>query len=213
MEILRLTTENVEACASRAAEVLREGGVILYPTDTLYGLGADAFSDAAFQKICMIKDRDERRPIHAVFADLAMAAQYAELTPLGETLARAFLPGPLTLVFRKKPHYTTGIGHTIPTVGVRIPRHPFCLALAKKFGKPFTTTSANKSGSEPPSNLSAIIAQLGENAAHINLAIDGGEVSPYMRSTVVDVRESEPHVMREGAILSQDIEDALQATR
>jgi len=199
----------METAVARAAEVLRAGGVILYPTDTLYGLGADAFSDAAFQRICEIKDRDERRPIHAVFENLAMAKAYAEISPLGRRLAEAFLPGPLTLVFKKKPSVTTGIGHNLSSIGVRIPKNKFCLALAHEFGKPYTTTSANMSGAQPQGTFEGIIKQLGGNTELIDLAIEGGALPAYLRSTVVDVRNDKPHILREGAISAAEIGKAL----
>jgi len=209
MEVIRLNDSNQGQLVARAAEVLRTGGVILYPTDTLYGLGADAFSDTAFQRICEIKDRDERRPIHAVFENLAMAEAYAEISPLGRRLAEAFLPGPLTLVFKKKPSVTTGIGHNLSSIGVRIPKNKFCLALAHEFGKPYTTTSANMSGAEPPATFEGIIKQLGANTELIDLAIEGGALPAYLRSTVVDVRNDKPHILREGAISAAGIGKAL----
>ena len=210
MERIQLTNENLAACVAKAAEVLRAGGVILYPTDTLYGLGADAFSDAAFQRVCEIKDRDERRPIHAVFENLAMAEAYAEISPLGRRLAEAFLPGPLTLVFKKKPAVTTGIGHNLSSIGVRIPKNKFCLALAHEFGKPYTTTSANMSGAESPATFEGIIKQLGGNTELIDLAIEGGALPAYLRSTVADVRNDKPHILREGAISAAEIGKALE---
>jgi len=211
MERIQLTNENLAACVAKAAEVLRAGGVILYPTDTLYGLGADAFSDAAFQRVCEIKDRDERRPIHAVFENLAMAEAYAEISPLGRRLAEAFLPGPLTLVFKKKPAVTTGIGHNLSSIGVRIPKNKFCLALAHEFGKPYTTTSANMSGAESPATFEGIIKQLGGNTELIDLAIEGGALPAYLRSTVADVRNDKPHILREGAISAAEIVKAAEA--
>jgi len=206
MEVIRLNDANQGQLVARAAEVLRADGVILYPTDTLYGLGADAFSDAAFQKVCEIKDRDERRPIHAVFENLAMVETYAEVSPLGRRLAQAFLPGPLTLVFKKKPSVTTGIGRNLSTIGVRIPRNKFCIALAHEFGKPYTTTSANMSGAEPPATFEGIVRQLGGNTQLIDLAIEGSALPSYLRSTVVDVRDEQPFVLREGAISAAEIE-------
>jgi len=206
MEVLQLANETIGECVTRAAEVLRAGGVILYPTDTLYGLGADAFSNAAFQKVCEIKDRDERRPIHAVFENLATVEMYAEVSPLGRRLAQAFLPGPLTLVFKKKPSVTTGIGRNLSTIGVRIPRNKFCIALAHEFGKPYTTTSANMSGAEPPATFEGIVRQLGGNTQLIDLAIEGSALPSYLRSTVVDVRDEQPFVLREGAISAAEIE-------
>jgi L-threonylcarbamoyladenylate synthase len=209
MEIIRLTEGGIEEAVSRAAEVLRAGGIILYPTDTLYGLGGDAFSDEAFQKICSIKGRDERRPIHAVFSDLSAAETYAIMTPLGEKLARTFLPGPLTLVLKKKPEFTTGIGHNLSTIGVRIPKNRFCLMLAQTFGKPYTTTSANVSNEKPLATVPEILAQLQEGADHVDLAIDVGPLSPEVRSTVVDVRGESPFVIREGSISTEELERAL----
>jgi len=209
MRTFTLVPDTLDDAVQEAAQVLREGKVVIYPTDTLYGLGADAFSDEAFEKVCMIKERDERRPVHAVFADLAMAEAYAELTPTAQTLAQAFLPGPLTLVLKKKKHLTTGIARSLDTVGVRIPKHDFCLTLAAAFGRPYTTTSANVSGEESPATLQGIIAQLGERAAHVALAIDGGAVDAHLRSTVVDARATVPHILREGAITERDIRRAL----
>src|SRR3989344_6421740 len=206
MQHIRLEEKTIGTAVTRAAEVLSAGGVILYPTDTLYGLGADAFSDAAFRKVCEIKDRDERRPIHAVFESLAMAEQYAEISPLGRRLAEALLPGPLTLVFKKKPSVTTGIGHNLSSIGVRIPKNKFCLALAHEFGKPYTTTSANMSGAQPPATFEGIIKQLGGNTELIDLAIEGGALPAYLRSTVADVRNDKPHILREGAISAAEIE-------
>ena len=196
----------METAVARAAEVLRAGGVILYPTDTLYGLGADAFSNAAFQKVCEIKARDERRPIHAVFENLAMVETYAEVSALGRRLAEAFLPGPLTLVLKKKPSVTAGIGRNLSTIGARIPKNEFCIALAHEFGKPYTTTSANMSGAEPPATFEGIVRQLGGNTQLIDLAIEGSALPAYLRSTVVDVRGEEPFILREGAISAAEIE-------
>ena len=199
MRIVQLTPENLNESVRSAASVLREGGVIIYPTDTLYGLGGDALSDDAYEKVCIIKERDERRPIHAVFADLTMVAEYAEVNDVGRKLAAEFLPGPLTLIFNKKPHLLNGIARTLSTIGVRIPKNTFCLKLAREFGKPYTTTSANTSDTETPSTVAAIVKQLGERSAHVELAIDGGILPANVRSTVVDVRD-EPFIIREGAI-------------
>jgi L-threonylcarbamoyladenylate synthase len=210
MKILQLKEAGVEECVRAAKEVLAGGGVIIYPTDTLYGLGADAFSTAGFEKVCMIKGRDERRPIHAIFANLASVQDYAVVTPMGEKLARAFLPGPLTLVFEKKPHLTTGIAHNIPSVGVRIPNNRFCLSLAQEFGKPFTTTSANVSHEGPLPTIAGIVSQLGDTASFVDLAIDAGPLSTDMRSTVVDARADVPFIFREGAISAEEINEALE---
>lgn len=206
MERLSLAEAGLDTCVRKAAAVLRAGGVVLYPTDTLYGLGGDAFSDEAVKRVCDIKGRDERRPMHAVFADMEMVRAYADVTPLGERLAARFLPGPLTLIFSKREGVFGGIARDLPTIGVRIPRHEFCIALSRAAG-PYTTTSANRSGAGSPAGVPDVLSHLGKEAAMIDLVIDGGPVDPSLRSTVVDARDAAPLILREGAISREAIEE------
>lgn len=205
MELLKLTSLNIERCVIRAAEVLRTGGVILYPTDTLYGLGADAFSDEAVRKVQKIKSRDLSKPIHCVVADLSMAQKYAALSADARLLAREFLPGPLTLVLKKRKGINRGIARKMKTIGIRIPDNVFCVMLARTFGRPYTTTSANISGEVSARRVPEIISQLGMNAAGIDLVIDAGKLPLRKPSTVVDVSGSTPVIMREGAIATGEI--------
>lgn len=208
MKVLNVDRDGFRNCVQQAATALRDCKVIIYPTDTLYGIGADATSNAAFLKVCEIKERDERRPIHAIFADLDMVREYAEISDLGERLAKKFFPGPLTLVFAKKPHFTSGIGKGFDSIGIRIPKSEFCLALAKEFGKPYTTTSSNKSGEEPQHYFKEMVKQLGDAVEKIELAVDG-VTPPGTRSTVVDVRGTEPFILREGEVTESEIRSAL----
>lgn len=194
----------MEELVAKAAQVLRAGGVILYPTDTLYGLGADAFSDHAVEKIYAIKGRDEKKPIHCVVADMAMAERYVKLNDIARRLAEKFLPGPLTLVVEKRKSVDGGIAKHIETVGIRIPDNAFCIELAKKFG-PYTTTSANLSGLENQSSVSRILQQLGERASMIDLVIDAGELPKRDPSSVVYVSMGEAIVLREGAISAAEL--------
>ena len=200
MEIIQLQN-GLGECVLRASGVLRKGGVIVYPTDTLYGLGADAFSDESVEKIYAIKGRDPQKPIHAVFADLAMVEEYAIVNDAARKLAAEFLPGPLTMVLQKKPGITGGIGN-VETIGVRIPDNDFCLELAKTYGKPFTTTSANKAGVDPESEIQKIMNQLGGS---VDLVIDGGVLPMSAPSTVVNLLSGVPVILREGAIPSAQI--------
>jgi len=198
-----LTAGNIGEAVGRAAEVLRAGGVVLYPTDTLYGLGAHAFSDEAVAKVYAIKGRDEKKPVHCVVANLAMVEKYAEVNELARSLAEKFLPGPLTLILKKNQEFTTGIAKEIETIGIRIPKNDYCLALARAFGSPYTTTSANVAGAASERSVAGIVAQLGERAAMIDLAIDAGELPEALPSTVVDVSEGDIRVLREGAVPAQ----------
>ena len=214
MEKLKLSEANIEECAARAAAVLRAGGIILYPTDTLYGLGADALSDEAVAKVYALKHREEGKPVHCIVPDLKMAEQYAEVTPTARALARAYMPGALTLILKKKDGIATGVARGFETFGIRIPDNAFCLALAKKFGKPYTTTSANVSGQKSERDVDTILQQLGDNhyasvlqktAIGIDLVIDAGELPERQPSTVVNLSGEEPVILREGAIPNSEI--------
>ena len=184
----------------RAAAVLRSGGVILYPTDTLYGLGADALSDEAVAKIYAIKGRDEKKPIHAIVADVEMTNRFGEVNEKAFALMCSYMPGPLSLILKKKPDVESGIGKGMETFCVRIPDNQFCLDLAKEFNNPYTTTSANLSGAAAGRSVPEILAQLGEEASLIDLVIDAGELPERAPSTIVDVSGDDLLVVREGAI-------------
>lgn len=202
MEVISLT-EGVEICALRAAGVLRQGGVVVYPTDTLYGIGVDATSDAAVDRLYALKGREPGKPTHCIVADIVMAREYAEIEENAALLVEKFLPGALTLILKKNPEFTMGIGRDMETIGMRIPNNEFCLALARAFGKPVTTPSANKAGVAPTTVPANIIEQLGE--AEIDLFIDAGTLPPSLPSTIVNVVSGHASIIREGAIPSADI--------
>ncbi len=223
MEILNLKKQGVTECVKIAVKKLHAGDFILFPTDTLYGLGADALSDTAVAKIYELKGRDEKKPIHAIVADIKMMEKYAEVPDMARMLAKEFLPGPLTLILKKKAGVKTGIAKGISKIGFRIPNHPFCLALAKKFGRPVTATSANKSGRKAERTVKAILKQLGVSNSYasllqktsirktsaIELVIDAGNPpagGPERQpSTVVDLTGKEPVILREGDIPASEI--------
>lgn len=203
-----ISTSDASA-ADAAALTLQHGDVILYPTDTLYGLGADALSDEAVAKIYAIKGRDEGKPIHAIVADMDMAERFAYVDGTAHMLADRFLPGALTLILRKKPGIETGIAKGLDTFGIRIPDNSFCKQLVDAFGGPITTTSANRAGEVSYRTVPAILEQLGEHADAIACAIDAGELPQRAPSTVVDCSGERPIILRVGAISESDIWDAL----
>ena len=210
MDTFNIGEIGVGRASLHAASILRNGGVILYPTDTLYGLGADAFSDSAVEKVYVIKGRDSRKPMHAIFADMKMVEEYAELNDVARRLAERFLPGPLTLVLKKKSGIDSGICRGIDTVGVRIPDNAFCIATAASFGKPFTATSANLAGHDTESSIEKILQQFAKDAKDIETAIDAGVLPMQLPSTVVNVVSGHAVILRQGAIPSIDIENALK---
>lgn len=204
METINLTERKEEAIA-RASEVLLSGGVILYPTDTLYALGADAHSESALSKVYAIKTRDIQKPFHAIVSDLEMASKYAEVNDAARTLAARFLPGPLTLILHKRPDVEIAMSKGRDEFAIRIPKQDFCLELARTFNNPYTTTSANLSGATTATSVKEILAQLGENASLIDLVIDAGILPACLPSTVVSVVSGYPSVLRQGAIPAASI--------
>lgn len=214
MEIIRLSDANIEEAAARSADVLSNGGIVLYPTDTLYGLGVESFQTPAVEKLYRVKERDLSRPIHSIVQSVEIMEMFATVTQEAHTLARDFLPGPLTMILKKKPEFTSGIARGMDTIGFRIPNHLFCLALAKVFPHPFTSTSANLSGRETERSIGAILDQFGPAQAEIDLVIDAGELPESAPSTVVDLshlgeEDGHPAIIRQGAIPVTDIWEAI----
>jgi len=205
MYLRKVEPELIPELAREAATVLKQGGVVLYPTDTLYGLGADALSDEAVDALYALKGRDEKKPMHAIVADIAMAERYGEVTDLAKKLLAGFPQGLISVIVKKKPAHTTGIFRGIETFGFRIPHTEFCSAMLLAFDGPITATSANASGQESKRSLGGILAQLGPGVSLIDLALDGGEIPERKPSTVVDVSSGEMVVLREGAVSAQEV--------
>jgi L-threonylcarbamoyladenylate synthase len=182
--------------------VLRAGGVIGFPTDTAYGLGADAFNIHAVSEIFKLKGRPESKPILLLVDSLEMTAVIAQPAPLFERVAGAFWPGPLTLVLpahsRVPEIVTAGTG----TVGVRWPVARFATRLVRRFGGPVTATSANVSGQPSCITAAEVRSQLDDR---LPLLIDGGELPERTGSTILDLTSDPPAVLREGPISFDDL--------
>ncbi len=201
--------ESAERAVEVAAGVLRRGGVIIYPTDTLYGLGADSLNAGAVRKVFRIKGRESDEPLSNIVLNMDMTEQYAYVTPHARVLAEAFLPGPLTLILKKREGVRGAVGGGASTFGVRVPASEFCLKLAERFGGPYTSTSANISGEESGQSVEEILEQLGDGAALIDLVIDGGTLESRTPSTIVDVTGERARILREGVIPREDIDGSL----
>ncbi len=203
----RLRAASPEAIAEGAA-LLRAGALVGVPTETVYGLGADATSAEAVHGIFVAKGRPADNPLIVHLADPAdLARVVARVSPLAAELAARHWPGPLTLVLdaaEDLPSVTTG-GH--PTVGVRVPDHPVARALLATADTPMAAPSANRSGRPSPTRAEHVLADLGE---HVALVLDGGPSAVGVESTVVDARGTRPVVLREGAI-SREALDAADA--
>jgi len=204
-----LTSTTHSVVVQEAAAALKKGGVVLYPTDTLYGLGADAFSNTAVDKIYAVKERKDDKPIHAIVSDLGMAGKYGYIDDRIRKIATELPMGKITFIVKKRVGVTGGIMRGMKTFGFRIPDNRFCQDMIRVFGKPITATSANASGYPPQNSIGPIFIQIGKNAGLIDVAVNAGELPESKPSTVIDCTGKELKILREGVVSSGTIQDAL----
>jgi L-threonylcarbamoyladenylate synthase len=188
----------------RAVEILRNGGLVAYPTDTVYGLAALATDDRAVEKVFAAKRRPRDQAVPLLIASANDVGSLAEdVSPTARKLMEACWPGALTIVLRKAhAFHSTAVGDT---VGLRVPDHPVPRELARLLGAPITGTSANVSGAPEPRTAQDARAQLG---GAVDMVIDGGACSGGRPSTVVDCTVDPPRIVREGAFSREEIERA-----
>jgi len=194
----------------KGIQILKRGGVIAFPTDTVYGLGADAFSPKAVERIYEIKKRPRHLPLPLLIGDVEQLAVLA-VKPLPEIalfLARRFWPGGLTLVVPKAVHLPGYLGDT--NIAVRVPAHPICLALILAINNPLIGTSANISGKPSVVTAGEVRQQLGNE---VDLIIDGGRCPGGSESTVVDVTGGGAVILRHGIIPEEEITQVAQEYR
>ncbi len=210
MDSVAIEEVGIEAAALRAAATVEDDGVVLYPTDTLYGLGADAFSDAAVTRIFSIKGRANDKPLSAIVTDCAMAARYSDIDERVQKLIELLPRGKVSFVVKSNHTMQTGICRNAATFCFRIPDDEFCTALLRYCDRPIVATSANKSGAVCPQRIDAIIDQLGVDARGISLAVDAGVLPSRLPSTVIDCTRHSIRVLREGALRTADLMHVLR---
>ncbi|MBS0242445.1 MAG: threonylcarbamoyl-AMP synthase [Proteobacteria bacterium] len=188
----------------RAAEHLRAGRLVAFPTETVYGIGADATNGRAVAAIYEAKGRPTFNPLIATVGDLAAAEAIAELGPLARRLAAVFWPGPLTMVLRAKPESAISslVTAGLDTVAVRMPSHPIALTLMRAVGLPVAAPSANRSGHVSATTAEHVASDLGEKVAMI---LDGGPATVGVESTILDVSDDRPVLLRPGALTLEDL--------
>lgn len=191
----------------RASDLLRRGGLVAFPTETVYGLGADATHSAAVRRIFTAKGRPATNPLIIHVADATTARRYATIWPeSAERLAATFWPGPLTLVLPKAsvivPEATAGRD----TVGLRVPNHPLALQLLRAFGGPVAAPSANRSNHISPTEAKHVRQELGDA---VDLILDGGPCQVGIESTVLDLSVAHPTVLRPGHVTREQIESVI----
>lgn len=201
MKVIKINANEPEKeFVRKAAEVIKLGGLVVYPTETLYGLGADPFNEQALQRVFEVKGRDPKKPISIAFRNILQAKKFAEFNDVAEKLAKKFLPGPLTIVLNAKLNLNQMLGSE--KIAVRISASKAALDLLNEVKIPITATSANLAGKENPIDARIAIEQIGDK---VDLVLDAGKCKYGMPSTVVDCSSGKIEIIREGVISKKEI--------
>jgi L-threonylcarbamoyladenylate synthase len=196
---------------TRAAEILRAGGLVAFPTETVYGLGADATNPRALRSIFVAKDRPFSDPLIVHLPDAADLSSVADdVPPIARALAERFWPGPLTLVLPRSPRLPSLVAAGGPTVGVRVPAHPVAQALLRAAGIPVAAPSANRFTHTSPTSAAHVLADLD---GRIDCVLDGGLCAVGVESTVLDVTVEPARVLRPGGISLEALRELLPDVR
>ncbi|KXB08268.1 hypothetical protein AKJ58_00450 [candidate division MSBL1 archaeon SCGC-AAA385D11] len=194
----------------RAARIIKEGGLVIYPTETVYGLAADARSDEGVARVFEAKSRPLENPISVAVSSLEMAGEAGEISSRAGRLFREFMPGPLSIIVKARSSLSKLLSAGTGKIGIRFPDHLAAQKLIEEFGEPITSTSANISGRPAPFTAQDALDQLGD---HVDFAIDSGSVRICRPSTVVDATGEELEIVREGPISVEKLKAALDRPR
>jgi L-threonylcarbamoyladenylate synthase len=197
---------DLQAQIIQAAELIKTGGIAAFPTETVYGIGANALDAAAVAKIFVIKGRPPQNPLIMHVGGLAqLNRSVREIPPSAQILIERFWPGPLTLVFHKNEHVPDIVTAGLDTVAVRMPAHPVALELIRQSGVPLAAPSANPSGMPSSTHHSHVQAYFGGDL----FVIEGGDCPIGVESTVLYIHSDPPRILRQGGLAQEEIENAL----
>jgi L-threonylcarbamoyladenylate synthase len=185
---------------------LKSGELVVFPTDTLYGLGADPFNESSIKKVFIAKNRPFDMPLSIAVSNERMMESVAVLNDQARKIIRKFMPGPITVMLTKKPSIPDMLTSGANTVGIRIPDHPFAIRLIDRFG-PITATSANLHSHKDPVDANMPMKDL---KAHAKICIDCGKTKYSEPSTIVDVSDGTVEIIRKGVVSQEEIENALR---
>lgn len=203
-------TNSIGKAVNTAVSVLRSGGVVVYPTDTSYGLGCDPTQEEAVDKLMAAKKRDPDMGVPLLFADFVQCETYHDFRELERVLVKLFWPGALTLVVTAKHPVLAKVSGKRDSIAVRVPNHQVPRAIAKELGRPIVGTSANISGGLNPFEINVAVEQLGDS---VDLYIDGGPSKSRANSTIIGVEPGAPSnikVYREGDLTVERLSDILK---
>jgi L-threonylcarbamoyladenylate synthase len=208
MEIIKCMGKSCKDCdlaesdLERVVGVLRKGQLVVYPTETLYGLGANALDETAVKRVFIAKKRPFDMPISIAVSDVQMMENVAVLDSVSRKLAQKFMPGPITLVLKKKPKVPDLVTAATDEVGIRMPDHQIALKVIHKFG-PITSTSANVHARPDPVSVKSTVKEMGDS---VSVYLDCGSTKLGQHSTIIAVHNEEMEVIRQGVIPVKEIE-------
>jgi L-threonylcarbamoyladenylate synthase len=201
MTVMKATKNNI----MKSAQIVKQGGLVVYPTETVYGLGCDPLNFQAVTRILEVKG-GRNKPLPVLAASIVDAEKVAFISANGKKLAAKFWPGPLTMVFPKKQDFPDVVTFGLDSVGLRIPDNDVVLQLLSLCGGLLVGSSANRTGEEPPQRVQEMSDELKEM---VDVVLDGGATVQGMPSTVVDLTQDKPRILREGPISLEEIVYAL----
>ena len=197
--------KNSDRAVDAAVRALKSGGLVIYPTETLYGIGVDATNPKAIKKLTKYKNRPFGKPYSIVVTDQKMAEEYVELNSVAKNVYREFLPGPLTVISKGKHKLAKGVESENGTLGIRIPDYKLVIETVRKLGKPITATSANASYKKRPYAIADILNNISNKQKMlIDLIIDAGDLPHNEPSTVIDTTLDDLVTLRQGEIILAD---------
>lgn len=201
MKVLLLKRTSKKQLIKQAVKTLKAGGLIIYPTETCYGIGADALNSKAVDKLLKYKGGRKGKPVSVAIANQKMAKQYIKINPTAENIFQNLLPGPITVVCEGKHKVDPRLESQIGTLGIRIPDYPLVLNIIETFGKPITTTSANISSGKTPYSIKDILNNLPNSRKKlVSLIINAGVLPSNPPSAVIDTTQDQPKILRQGKI-------------
>lgn len=201
MRALKTTSQNIRV----ASQIVSNGGLVVYPTDTVYGLGCDPFNVKAVKRVFRVKG-GRKKPLPILACSVADLEKIARLSDVARKIGAKFWPGPLTVIVPKKPALPDIVTNELDSVGVRVPKHDIAIQLIRLSDGLLVGTSANKTGQKPPCTASEALEQLGEE---VDVVLEGGKALLEKPSTVADLTREELKILRKGPVALKDILEAL----
>jgi len=191
----------------KSAQIIKKGGIVVFPTETVYGIGTNGLDKLAIKKLYEVKQRPENKPISLLVSSIKMVERLAkDITEMEYKIMKRFFPGPLTIILKKKDIVPDVVTANSDTIGIRMPANDIAIKLIEYAGVPIATPSANISGHLSGTNINQIIGEFGNL---VDCYIDGGESKIGIGSTIVQVVDNEPVILRQGLITAEDIKKSI----